>query len=67
MKLLINEFSKTGVVANSTNGNVKYLETDIMNDNQIAAMDWYVQGVEVIGNFRKAQTDVAPNNFEIKY
>lgn len=50
-----------------TDGNVKYLETDIMTDNQIAAMDWYVRGVEVVGNFRKAQTDVAPNSFEIKY
>lgn len=49
-----------------TAGNVKYLETDVMNDNEIANMTWYVQGVEVIGNFREPQTDLPKNDLEIK-
>lgn len=49
-----------------TNNNVKYLETDIMTDRQIEDMDWYVHGVEVIGNFREPQTDLPTNDLEIK-
>lgn len=49
-----------------TAGNIKYLETDIMTDIEIDNMDWYVQGVEVVGNFRQMQTEVEKNDFEIK-
>lgn len=49
-----------------TDGNVKYLEKDRMTDIEIAKMNWYVQGVSVVGNFRKPQTNVDNNNFEIK-
>lgn len=49
-----------------TAGNVKYLGTDVMTDRQIEEMDWYVKGVEVIGNFREPQTDLPTNDLEIK-
>lgn len=49
-----------------TAGNVKYLETDTMTDREVENMSWYVQGVEVIGNFREPQTNIPPNDLEIK-
>lgn len=49
-----------------TSGAVKYLETDMMTDYEIAAMNWYVQGVEIVGDFRKPQTDIEHNDLEIK-
>ena len=48
-----------------TLGNVRYMQTDTMSEAQIYGMDWYVLGVEPIGNFRKPQTN-SPNTFEIK-
>ncbi len=47
-------------------GNVKLLETDELTDQQILDMNWYVEHVETIGDFRQAQTDIKPNNFTIK-
>lgn len=49
-----------------TAGNVKYLETDIMSDMEVANMNWYVQGVEIVGNYRTPQTDIPSNSLEIK-
>lgn len=49
-----------------TEDNIKYLETEVMTDYQIANMNWYVKGVETIGNFRETQSEIKPNNFEIK-
>lgn len=48
-----------------TNGSTRYLETDIMTDQQIDAMDWYVQGVKRAGNFRK-MGDPPKSTLEIK-
>lgn len=48
-----------------TNGNVRYMQTDTMTEAQIYRMDWYVLGVEAVGNFRKPH-ESAPNAFEIK-
>lgn len=48
-----------------TLGNVRYMQTDTMTENQIYSMDWYVLGVQAVGNFRKPQTS-SPNTFEIK-
>lgn len=50
-----------------TNGDTKYLETEVMTDKQIDAMDWYVLGVKRVGNFRKMNPEIPTNNFEIKY
>lgn len=49
-----------------TEDNIKYLETDLMTDREVANMTWYVKGVEVIGNFREPQTDLPKNPLEIK-
>lgn len=48
-----------------TLGNVRYMQTDTMTENQIYSMDWYVLGVQPVGNFRKPQ-ESKPNTFEIK-
>lgn len=48
-----------------TLGNVRYMQTDTMTESQIYSMDWYVLGVQAVGNFRKPQTS-SPNTFEIK-
>lgn len=48
-----------------TLGNVRYMQTDTMTDAQIYAMDWYVLGVEPVGNFRKPH-ESPTNSFEIK-
>lgn len=50
-----------------TNGSTRYLETDVMTDKQIDAMDWYVQGVKRAGNFRQMITDPPKSSLEIKY
>ena len=50
-----------------SNGNIKYLETDIMTDAEIAAMNWFVEDVESIGNFREPNTSLGTGNLEIKY
>lgn len=48
------------------NGVVKYMQNVKMSDNEIANMDWFVRGVETIGNFRVPQTNLPPNDFQIK-
>lgn len=48
------------------NGSTRYLETDVMTDKQIDAMDWYVQGVKRAGNFRKMVADPPRSSLEIK-
>ena len=48
-----------------TLGNVRYMQTDTMTDAQIYSMDWYVLGVEPVGNFRKPH-ESPTNSFEIK-
>lgn len=50
-----------------TNGSTRYLETDVMTDKQIDAMDWYVQGVKRAGNFRQMVPDPPKSSLEIKY
>lgn len=47
-------------------GNVKLLETDELTDSQILGMNWYVEHVEAVGDFRQAQTEIKPNQFDIK-
>lgn len=49
-----------------TNGVIKFMKNEMMDQNQIFAMDWYVQGVRIIGNFRRPTTDIPENKFEIK-
>lgn len=48
------------------NGVVKTLQTDIMSDDEVYNMDWYVQGVVDLGSFGKPQTSFGDNSFEIK-
>ena len=50
-----------------TNGTLKYLETDILTDAEIASMNWYVEGVEVVGDFRDPNYNVSSGDMEIKY
>lgn len=47
-------------------GVVKYMQGIRMTEREINNMDWYVRGVEVVGNFREPQTNLPTNNFEIK-
>lgn len=47
-------------------GVVKYMQGVKMTEREINNMDWYVRGVEVVGNFREPQTNLPTNNFEIK-
>lgn len=47
-------------------GAVRYMQGVKMTERQINNMDWYVRGVEVVGNFREPQTNLPANNFEIK-
>lgn len=47
-------------------GTVRTLQTDILSDAEIYNMKWYIDCVEVIGNYRVPQTEIAPNNFEVK-
>lgn len=49
-----------------TTGSVRYMQSEIMSDSQIAAMEWYVLGVEHLGSFRKLQNELPPNTFEVK-
>lgn len=49
-----------------TNGNVKYLENQTMSNSEIDKMNWLVQGVEAIGDFRKPTPNQPQNSFEIK-
>ncbi len=44
----------------------RYLQTDVMSDLEIFAMDWFVQGVEVVGNYREPQTTLPENPMEIQ-
>lgn len=47
-------------------GAVRYMQNVKMTDNEIANMNWFVSGVETIGNFRVPQTDKPTNDFQIK-
>lgn len=49
-----------------TTGSIRYMQAETMLDSQIMAMDWYVLGVEDLGSFREVQSELPPNNFEIK-
>lgn len=48
-------------------GIVRYLQTDTMSDQSIFSMDWYVQGVEVVGNYRQPQLTIPENPLEIQF
>lgn len=48
------------------NDNVKYLETDVMTDAEIADMKWLVKGVKSLGDFREMNPDLTPGNLEIR-
>lgn len=48
-------------------GTVRTLQTDILEDIEIYNMKWYIDCVEVIGNYREPQTEISSsNNFEVK-
>lgn len=47
-------------------GAVRYMQGVKMTERQINNMDWYVRGVEIVGNFREPQTSIPANDFEIK-
>lgn len=47
-------------------GVVRVFQTDEMTYSEIYSMDWYVQGVEAVKNFRQPSGDVE-NPLEIKY
>lgn len=49
-----------------TEGNVKYLETEIMTDAEIAAMNWFVKDVESLGDFREHYAALPSSSLEIK-
>lgn len=49
-----------------TSDSVRIMQSDYMSDAQIAAMDWYVKGVEYLGSFRSLQSELPPNSFEVK-
>ncbi len=44
----------------------RYLQTDVMSESQIFAMDWFLQGVEVGGNYREPQLSIPENPMEIQ-
>lgn len=48
-------------------GVVKYLETDILTEQEIANMNWLVKGVEQVGDFRTQNGSLIPSDFEIEY
>lgn len=47
-------------------GAVKLFHTDMMSDSEILNMEWFVDGVESSGDFRKMLTELPPNSFEVK-
>lgn len=47
-------------------GITRYLQTETMYDSEIFSMDWYVLGVEVIGNYREPHYSLPTNPLEIK-
>lgn len=49
-----------------TNGVIKYMQNDMLSESEIFGLTWYVQGVTVVGNFRKPTENPKENNFEIK-
>lgn len=55
----------SGELKDTTNS-VRYMQSDTMSDAQIMMMDWYVLGVEHLGSFRQLQTDLPPNDFQVK-
>lgn len=49
-----------------SNGVIKYIHTDMMSAAQIFDMDWFIEGVQSVGDFRQMQTDLPENSFQIK-
>lgn len=47
-------------------GVARYLQSDTMTEQQIFSMDWYVDGVSVVGDYRDPQTTLPTNPLEIK-
>ncbi len=47
-------------------GVTRFLQTDTMEEQQIFKMDWYVQGVEIIGSYREPHFTIPENPLEIK-
>ncbi len=44
----------------------RYLQTDIMSESEIFAMDWFLQGVQSVGNYREPQLSIPENPMEIQ-
>lgn len=49
-----------------TNGSIRYMQYSSMQDSEIYNMDWYVLGVNLMGDFRQYRTELEVNSFEIK-
>ncbi len=47
-------------------GVARYLQSDVMTEQQIFSMNWYVEGVTVVGNYRGPQYTLPDNPLEIK-
>lgn len=47
-------------------GVIRYLQTDVMTEQQIFSMDWFIQGVEIVGNYREPQLTIPENPMEIQ-
>ena len=69
MDALVKQLSGNGSIfvgqLDDNTGIVRFMQDEVMTDNQIYAMDWYVKGVEYVGNYRKPLT-ISPNPLEIK-
>lgn len=48
-------------------GVTRYLQTDTMSESEIFAMDWFLQGVQIVGNYREPQLTLITNPMEIQY
>jgi basic membrane lipoprotein Med (substrate-binding protein (PBP1-ABC) superfamily) len=49
-----------------TSGNVKYMQGSYMSLSEIYAMDWYVKGVTIVGNYRQPLYDTTSGTPTIK-
>ncbi len=47
-------------------GVARYLQSDVMSEQQIFSMDWYVEGVTVVGDYRVPRLTLPDNPLEIK-
>lgn len=70
MNTLISKLSGGGEIfvgqLDDNTGRVRYVQNDIMTDEEVYAMEWFVKGVEVVGNFRNAQTNLPKNPLDVK-